>query len=239
MPDGRNCGVRQCKQKFFGFDMTLRLYSNYLNSAGERVRIALAMKRIGYEYISVGQIGWEAYEKINPQRLMPTLLVEDQIIPQSTAILEYLEETFPEPRLLPANAITRAQARGFAQHITSEMHAIDVIRVRRFLENQLRVDQEGIARWQHHWFATGFTALEEILARRSRPFAYCYSDTPGWAELHLVPQVRKGLSRFNLNLAAYPLIADVYKNCIDLPAFIASAPQSQPDYPGTVIEPKI
>lgn len=219
--------------------MTLALYSNYLNSAGERVRIALALKGIEHEYISVGQIGWEAYEKINPQRLMPTLRVEDQIIPQSTAILEYLEEAFPEPRLLPADAVTRAQARGFAQHITSEMHAIDVIRVRRFLQNHLRVDQEGIDRWQHHWFATGFKALEKLLARRSRSFAYCYSDAPGWAELHLIPQVRKGLSRFNLDLSPYPLIADIYENCIDLPAFVAAAPQSQSDYPGEVIEPKV
>ena len=174
--------------------MTLSLYSNFLNSAGERVRIALALKDIAYEYISVSQIGWDAYEKINPQRLMPTLKVGEQLIAQSTAILEYIEEAFPEPPLLPADAITRAQARGFAQHITSEMHAIDVIRVRRFLQNQLRVDQEGIDQWHHHWFATGFTALEKNLAQRATPFAFCYSDAPGWSELHLIPQVRKGLS---------------------------------------------
>ena len=106
--------------------MTLTLYSKYVNSAGERVRIALALKGLEYEYISVGDIGWDAYEQINPQRLMPTLKLGDRIVPQSTAILEYLEETFPEPPLLPDDPVVRAQARGFAQHIVSEMHAIDV-----------------------------------------------------------------------------------------------------------------
>ncbi|MGI9480379.1 MAG: maleylacetoacetate isomerase [Hyphomicrobiaceae bacterium] len=219
--------------------MSLTLYSNYLNSAGERVRIALALKGIAYEYVSVRQIGWEAYERINPQRLMPALKVGDQVVAQATAILEYLEETYPEPRLLPSNAVLRAQSRGFAQHITSEMHAIDVIRVRRFLQNELRVDDAGIARWQHHWFTTGFKALEELLARRVTAPAFCYGDVPGWADLHLVPQVRKGLSRFNIDLSPYPLIAEIYENCVDLPAFVAAAPQSQHDYPGQVIEPRI
>ena len=214
--------------------MSLTLYSNYLNSAGERVRIALALKGIAYEYVSVRQIGWEAYERINPQRLMPGLKIGDQVIAQATAILEYLEETYPTPSLLPADAIVRAQARGFAQHITSEMHAIDVIRVRRFLHGELQVDEAGIARWQHHWFATGLRALEALLARRANSSAFCFGDGPGWADLHLVPQVRKGLSRFNLDLSPYPLIAGVYENCVALPAFVAAAPQSQPDYPATV-----
>lgn len=219
--------------------MTLTLYSKYLNSAGERVRIALALKDLDYEYISVGDIGWEAYEKINPQRLMPTLKIGDQIIPQSTAILEYLEETYPDPPLLPRDPVMRAQARGFAQHIVSEMHAIDVIRIRRFLHNELSVDQNGIDRWQQHWFATGFNALEELLRRRRTAYRFCYSDTPGWADLHLVPQVHKGIHRFNIDMAPYPLIAGIYENCIGLPAFIKAAPKSQPDYPGELIEPEI
>lgn len=219
--------------------MTPTLYSNYLNSAGERVRIALALKGIAYHYISVREIGWEAYETINPQRLMPALKLGDHIVPQSTAILEYLEETYPEPALLPTDPVVRAMARGFAQHITSEMHAIDVIRVRRFLNSELNIDQDGLDRWQLHWFHTGFGVLEELLARRPAATPFCYSDGPGWADLHLVPQVRKGLSRFNVDMTPYPLIAGVYERCVGHPAFVRAAPDAQPDYPGEVIEPKL
>ena len=217
--------------------MQLVLYANYLSSASERVRIALALKHLDYKYVSVSEIGWDAYERINPQRLMPALKLGDEIVPQSSAILEYIEERFPEPRLLPNDAVVRAQARGFAQHIVSEMHAIDVIRVRKFLRDELKVEQTGIDKWQHYWFRKGFTALEELLARRPKSFPYCYSAAPGWADLHLVPQVRKGLSRFNLDLSPYPTIARIYERCVELPAFIKAAPQSQPDYPGAIIEP--
>ena len=113
------------------------------------------------------------------------------------------------------------------------------IRVRRFLHNDLKVDQDGIDRWQQHWFATGFTALEELLRRRGTAHPFCYSEAPGWADLHLVPQVRKGLSRFNVDMTPYPLIAGVFDKCVDLPAFIKAAPESQSDYPGKLIEPPI
>ena len=119
------------------------------------------------------------------------------------------------------------------------MHAIDVIRVRRFLHNELRVDQNGIDYWQRHWFAKGFTALEEILARRESSWPYCFGEAPGWADLHLVPQVRKGLGRFDLDMSPYPLIAGVFETCISLPAFIAASPQEQPDFPGRLIEPEL
>ncbi|MEM7406475.1 MAG: maleylacetoacetate isomerase [Pseudomonadota bacterium] len=219
--------------------MSLTLYSNYLNSAGERVRIALALKDIAYEYVSVRVIGWEAYTEINPQRLMPALRIDNETVVQSTAILEYLEERFPEPALLPADPVERARVRGFAQHITSEMHAIDVIRVRRFLGNELGVDQAGLAKWQAHWFKTGFNALETMLSRRPVHTPCCFSETPGWADLHLMPQVQKGLTRFGLDLEPYPHIAAVYAACVDHPAFIAARPEQQPDYPGELIEPPL
>ena len=217
----------------------LTLYSNYVNSAGERVRIAMALKGVAYEYVSVGQIGRAAYAKINPQGLMPALSIDGRIVQQATAILEWLEETYPNPPLLPADPVLRAQARGFAQAITSEMHAIDVIRVRRFLGNDLGVDDDGISRWQMHWFHVGFRALEEILRRRETEWHCCFSDTPGWADLHLIPQVQKGLTRFNVDMSEYPLINGIYEACGDHPAFIAARPQNQPDWPGQIIEPAI
>jgi len=217
----------------------LKLYSNYLNSAGQRVRIALALKSLDYKYIAVGKIGWDAYQKINPQRLMPALAVDGQIIPQATAILEYLEESFPDHPLLPADPLLRARARGFAQFITSEMHAVDVISVRRFLSNDLGVPQSGLDRWHQHWFRRGFTALEALLTARETPWQYCFSDEPGWADIHLVPQVQKGLSRFNLDMTPYPLLASVYQRCAGQAAFIAATPEQQPDYPGRLSEPSL
>jgi maleylacetoacetate isomerase len=219
--------------------MALKLYSNFVNSAGERVRIALALKGIDYEYVSVRSMGQDAYRRLNPQGLMPALDVDGTVFAQATAILEYLEETHPQPALLPANPIRRGQARAFGQHITSEMHAIDVIRVRRFLHNSLGVDEDKIAHWQRHWFDVGFKTLEEHLRRREKAWPFCYGDTPGWADLHLVPQVRKGISRFNVDMAPFPLIDGIFRRCAALPAFIAAAPEQQPDFPGTWTEPPL
>ena len=133
---------------------------------------------------------------------------------------------------MPADPLTRARARAFAQHITSEMHAIDVIRVRRFLRDRLGQDKAGVATWQTHWFELGFTALETHLRERTQSFDYCYSESPGWADLHLVPQVRKAISRFDVDMSPYPTIMAVAERCMAQAAFIAAAPEKQPDYPG-------
>ena len=212
--------------------MTLRLYSNSYNSGGERVRIAMALKQIDYEYLSIKDLGWDAYRTINPQGLLPTLVVGDVLLTQSTAILEYLEDTHPEPSLLPADPLVRALARAFAQAIASEMHSIDVGRVRRFLGDELLASDSDLERWSAHWMQEGFTALEELLARRSTQWHYCYSESPGWADLFLVPQVRKCVSRFDLDLSRYRRIAEIYLRCQTLPAFVAASPEHQADYEG-------
>lgn len=217
--------------------MTLTLYSRYQNSAGERVRIALALKDISYRYVAVGSadgISREDYQALNQQALMPALQVGSSILPQATAILEYLEEMFPEPSLLPDEPVLRAQARGFAQHIVSEMHAIDVLRVRRFLQTELHVDQVGIGAWQTHWFAKGLSALETALEKRGSAWRFCFGDAPGWADLHLIPHVRKGLTRLDLDLSPYPHIRQIHEACSSLPAFIAASPEEQPDFPHKV-----
>lgn len=219
--------------------MPLKLYSNFVNSAGERVRIGLALKGVPYEYVSVRAIGFDAYKKLNPQGLMPALDVDGRIFAQATAILEYLEEVYPARPLLPADPVRRGMARAFGQHITSEMHAIDVIRVRRFLHQKLGVDLEGVDQWQRHWFDVGFNTLEQHLAEREEPWPFCYGEEPGWADLHLVPQVRKGISRFNVDMTPFPLIAGVFERCRVLPAFIAAEPKNQPDYNGEWTEPDI
>lgn len=219
--------------------MSLKLYSNFVNSAGERVRIGLALKSIPYEYVSVRELTLEAYKKLNPQGLMPALDVDGRIFAQATAILEYLEEVYPARPLLPADPVRRGMARAFGQHITSEMHAIDVIRIRRFLHQGLDVDQERINLWQRHWFDIGFKTLEQHLAEREESWPFCYSEEPGWADLHLVPQVRKGITRFNVDMAPFPLIDGIFRRCRVLAAFIAAEPKNQPDFYREWKEPNI
>ena len=219
--------------------MILTLYSNYINSAGERVRIALALKGVPYDYVAVRKIGIEAYRKINPQALMPTLMIDGTPIAQATAILEWLEETYPDRPLLPQDPILRARVRAFGQYLTSEMHAVDVIRIRRFLAGEMGADKERMTKWQMHWFHTGFRALEQILADRETAWPFAFSDTPGWADLHLVPQVHKGISRFNVDMDEYPLIHGIYRAAADLPAFVTARPENQPDWPGQIVEPVI
>lgn len=209
----------------------MKLYTYQRNSAGERVRIALGLKGLAYDYVSVPGLPPGAYEKINPQGLMPALEVEGRVIAQSAAILAFLEEGWPEPPLLPADPVTRAHARAFAAHIAAEMHALTVNRVRKFLAGELGVGETGAARWTVHWLDLGFAALEAALAARPEPWPFCFSDTPGWADLHLVPQLRNG-RRLGCELTAYPLLLGVEARCVDLPAFRLARPEHQPDYAG-------
>lgn len=206
--------------------MVLQLYGRDQSSSTERVRIALALKDLSYEAISVDDIGWDAYERINPQRLVPTLAEDDQLIPQSNAILHYLEEQFPELPLLPSDPVLRAQSRSFAQYISCELHAVDIHRVRKYLQNAFALQQSQLDRWSDHWFTEGFSRLETILQGQSAAHDFCFGDQPGWAEVHLVPHMRKAVTRFNLDRTAFPRLSAIYEKCIDHPAFVAAAPQT-------------
>lgn len=209
----------------------MKLYTLHRNSAGERVRIALNLKGIAYDYVSYTTLGREAYLHINPQGLLPTLELDRQLITQSPAILQYLEETYPAPPLLPTDPILRAQARAFGQVIASEMHALTVLRIRRFLGRELGVGEAGLRRWVGHWLDEGLMTLEAMLQRRPATWPFCYGATPGWADLHLVPQIRNA-RRFGCDLAAYPLLTGVEARCVDLDAFRRARPEAQPDYSG-------
>jgi maleylacetoacetate isomerase len=209
----------------------MRLYSRWRNSAGERVRIALNLKGIAYEYVPAGSLPAGEYRRMNPQGLLPTLEVDGRFIAQSGAILEYLEETFPEPPLLPADPILRAQARAFGAHVAAEMHALTVNRVRTFIDADLGLGKVGVDRWTAHWLTAGFAALEATLASRRHPWPFCFGEEPGWADLHLVPQLGNG-RRLGVDVSPYRLLVGVEANCVGLDAFQRAAPEAQVDYPG-------
>jgi maleylacetoacetate isomerase len=195
--------------------------------------MALALKGVAYDYISITTLAPGEYKRINPQGLMPALEIDGKLIAQSAAILEYLEETHPEPALLPVDPILRATARSFAQLITADIHPINNRRVRKYLVEVMGQSDAAIAAWCTHWAATGLEALEEMLRRRQRQTKFCFGDTPGWAELHLVPQLYNCRS-LSVPLNAYPLLRGIDEACRSVPAFAAAAPEQMPDYTSDV-----
>ncbi len=209
----------------------MKLYSRWQNSAGERVRIALNLKGVACEYVPLRSLPPGEYKRLNPQGLLPLLEVEGCTIAQSSAILEYLEESFPTPSLLPADPVIRAQARAFGAHIAAEMHAVTVTRIRTFLKDGLSLEDADVSRWVAHWLREGFTALEASLASRPRPWPFCFGDTPGWADLHLVPQLANA-RRLGCDVAPYRTLLAMEASCVDIDAFRRARPEAQPDFPG-------
>ena len=208
----------------------MRLYTRWQNSAGERVRIALNLKGLAYEYVAVGSLPPGGYQRLNPQGLMPALRVGDSVVAQSTAILEYLEETHPHPPLLPADPLLRAEARAFAQLIASDLHPLNNNRVRRYLSERLGADDAAVLAWYRHWTAEALTSLEETLAARRRDWPFCFGDAPGWADLHLSPQMANA-RRFGCDLSPFPRLRAVDARCAALDAFRRARPEAQPDHP--------
>lgn len=207
----------------------MRLYSYHRNAAGERVRIALGLKGLSCDYVSAPALPREAWLALNPQGLLPALEVDGRVVAQAAAILEYLEEAHPEPPLLPRDRLLRAEARAFAQHIASDLHPLTVIRVRDRLVGQFGAERTQLVEWCRHWTSLGLAALEATLRRRPKPWPFCFGDAPGWADLHLVPQLRNA-RRFGCDLAAQPLLAAVEARCLPLEAFQAALPERQPDH---------
>jgi maleylacetoacetate isomerase len=211
----------------------LTLFTQSRNSAGERVRIALNLKGLTYEYVSVAAMDAADYRRINPQGLMPALKVGEEMIAQSGAILEYLEEVYPEHPLLPTAPIARAQARAFACLISADTHPLCNYRVRKYLVQELNASDASVLTWYRNWVTTSFTSLEEVLARRPNTHAYCFGDNPGWADIHLVPIVDNA-RRFQCDLSAFPRVLEIERRCSELEAFRRARPDAQPDYAGHI-----
>ncbi|WP_336885089.1 maleylacetoacetate isomerase [Candidatus Methylomicrobium oryzae] len=212
--------------------MSITLYSYFRSSAAYRVRIALNLKNIHYliRPIHLLKHGGEQFDPdylaLNPQGRVPVLVVKDRVLTQSSAIIEYLEEVYLEPPLLPADPLDRAYVRSLTQLIACDIHPLNNLRVLNYLkENHRLEDKTG---WYRHWLREGFDALEKLLLNKGKKGRFCFGDTPGMADAFLVPQVYNGL-RFDCGVSDFLLISDIYWNCMQERAFIEAAPENQPD----------
>lgn len=214
----------------------LQLYSYWRSSAAYRVRIGLGLKGLAYETLPVhllrdgGEQHNPGYTEKNPQHLVPTLLHGSRVIRQSLAILEYLDEAWPSPRLLPVTARDRARVRAMAQMITSDIHPLNNLRILQYLEGKLGLSQEQRDEWVRQWIVEGFGAIEQVLNEGFASDLYCHGESPGLADCCLVPQVYNA-RRFGVDMAAFPVIARIEQACLALPAFEQARPELQPDAP--------
>ena len=212
--------------------MAIILYSYFRSSAAFRVRIALNIKAIDYQIRPIhllkngGQQHQPGYLKLNPQGLVPVLQVNDQVISQSSAIFEYLEESYPTPSMLPDSAIDRAYVRSLAQTIACDIHPLNNLRVLDYLQTSWGVEDD-LYIWYHHWIKLGFAAFEQRLEQNENTGLFCFGYIPGIADAFLIPQVYNAL-RFNCDMQPYPLIKGIYDNCMQQTAFANAAPENQP-----------
>ena len=210
----------------------MKLYGYFRSSAAFRARIALNLKGIAYEqaFIHLRKNEQRApdYLAKNPQGLVPLLEDEDACLVQSLAIIEYLDETHPSPKLLPEGPQDRARIRALAQIIAADIHPLDNLRVLRYLAKPLGHDEKVVEQWFNHWIRLGFEALEPMLRDR-RTGAFCHGNAPGLADICLVPQVFNAKRYPSFDMAPFPTVARVFGNCMKLDAFKRAAPDQQPD----------
>ncbi len=210
----------------------MRLHGYYRSSASFRVRIALNLKGVAFEqqthHLRRGEQRAPAFLALNPQGFVPALEDGGAVLTQSLAIIEYLDETLPDPPLLPATPLARARVRALAQIVACDIHPIDNLRVLRYLRQPLGHDEATVQTWYNHWIAEGFAALEAMLAASAETGRFCHGDAPGLADICLVPQVVNA-ANFKLDMAPYPTVRRVFDAAMALPAFARALPANQPD----------
>jgi maleylacetoacetate isomerase/maleylpyruvate isomerase len=219
----------------------MKLYNYFRSSASFRVRIALGLKGLPYDYFPVhlakGEQKQATYMDKAPDGLVPLLEIDEASLSQSMAIIEYLDETRPLPPLLPPDALGRARVRALAQSIACEIHPINNLRVLKYLQKELHLDDEAKNTWYRHWVRTGMEAFERQLrvieaqrvAQGLPASVYCYGDTPTMADCLLVPQIFNG-QRFDVNFEGLPRTMAAFDACMQLPAFIDAQPSHCPDF---------
>jgi len=212
----------------------MKLHTYFRSSAAYRVRIALNLKGLDYEAVPVHLLRGGAEHRrpaslgLNPAGLVPALEDAGQVLTQSLAIVEYLEETHPQPALLPAAALDRARVRAIAQVIACDIHPVNNLRVLQYLTRELGASEEQKNAWYRHWVGVGMQAVEAMLAGDARTGAFCHGDTPGLADCCLVPQVFNA-RRFGCDLSSMPTVLRIADTCAGLEAFGRAAPEAQPD----------
>ncbi|WP_295135924.1 maleylacetoacetate isomerase [uncultured Reyranella sp.] len=210
----------------------MKLIGYFRSSAAYRVRIALNLKGISVEHASrhlrKGEQFSDDYAALNPQKLVPSLVLDDgTVLTQSLAILEYLEETHPEPPLLPRDAVGRARVRALSLIVSADIHPIQNLRVMAYLRHKFDQTEESAFAWSRHWIETGFDAYEATLDQGSAG-VFSHGDHPTMADMCLVPQVFNA-TRFKVDMRRYPTIQRIYDACMKHPAFDAAQPSKQPD----------
>jgi maleylpyruvate isomerase len=210
----------------------MKLYTHFRSSAAYRVRIALNLKGLPYESIPKAFAKHEQrspeYLAVNPQGLIPALDVEDAVLSQTLAIIEYLNEQHPAPPFLPAEPIARAQVRSMALAIACDIHPLNNLRVLGYLRKELQQDDNGVNTWYRHWITTGFTGLEQLAHQHSSTGRFCHGDAVSLADICLVPQMANA-RRFDTDLSAFPTLTGISKHLESLPAFAAARPEVQAD----------
>lgn len=209
------------------------LHNYFRSSTSYRVRIALAMKGVDYDYVAHhlrhGEQRAAEYLAVNPQGLVPTLVWTDgTVLTQSLAIMEFLDETVPEPPLLPADTRGCARVRMLSQMIACEIHPVNNLRILDALRTRYGADDTEVASWFRHWVNETFEPLESILSSSLETGRFCHGDAPGMADICLVAQVANN-ARFKVDMAPYPTIRRIHEACMELPAFAEAAPMRQPD----------
>ncbi len=210
----------------------MKLHNYFRSSASFRVRIALALKGLPYDYVSVhlarGEQLLENFTQINGDALVPVLEVDGLRLTQSLAIIEYLEDTHPEPALLPQDPAGRARVRALAQSIACEIHPLNNLRVLKYLSNSLQLDEDQKNTWYRHWVRLGLEAFEKQL-NHSLAGRFCHGDSPSLADCTLVPQIFNG-KRFNVDFTGLDKTMAIFSACMELAAFQQAQPSACPDF---------
>jgi len=210
----------------------MQLHSFFNSSTSYHVRIALALKGLSYDYLPVNLRKQEQraadYVAKNPSAGVPLLIDNGMQLSQSLAIIDYLDATYPEPRLIPADTLARARVLELSDAISCDIHPVNNMRILRYLQDVLGASDEQKTAWYHHWIKEGLTAVEALLARHGHG-AYCFGDAPTLADCCLVPQVANA-QRMGCDVSAYSRILRIFEHCNAQPAFQQAAPAQQPDY---------
>ncbi len=210
----------------------MKLHNFFRSGTSHRLRIALNLKGVPYDYAAIDLRKEHhllaGFRAINPQALVPALEIDDQVLIQSPAIIEWLEEQYPEPPLLPADPRQRAHVRALAAIVGCDIHPLNNRRVLEALRHDFSADDEAINRWCGTWISAGFDAIEAMLAADLRRGEFCFASAPTIADVYLIPQVESS-RRFKVDLSRWPLISDVDAACAQIDAFQRAAPGNQPD----------